>query len=282
MAEDTNTPGPAPETQAPPAPDAAATAQVTEKRFDNKAGRRHVGDKAVTAEDKTNQILPGVDGSRERMADSEHRDQVYLDAQDIEEMGLGNAVLSSQAEDPNIPGDRVILGIRDHKMYGRVEADRLRAVRRKYGDVKVGTIEGRAAGHEDIIYVSVPRDVYLQMERDALNAAAHQFTKQVIEGQVEGREGLIKVFQQDEATLRQIKDETHNKLRAEGIVEKRPAGMSYDDVLHFTGAERTRDLEREMARGGRTERPNEYEEYEERRKSSAKNRKYSLPGSPTR
>ena len=259
---------------------------ATPRRF---AGQSPLADvAAVTAEGEENQIIPSVDGARERMTKTEVKDELWLDSEQIRDYGLGDAVLSCQAADDTVPGDRVVIAIRDpnHPMH-RGRTSRVRQMQQRYGDVMVAKAPTGAPsdipGYEDLIYCSVPRDRWLDIHVRQHDAAMKEFTNSVIAGKIEGREGLIEEFKQDPEALMRAKEETHNRLRSTGIVEKRPANMGYSDVLHFTGAEETKRIERAMARGGRTEQPGEYEEYErEQAKSRGKNRTYSTPGRPTR
>lgn len=236
---------------------------------------------------------PVTDGeAEERFFPGEIRDDFYLSPDDRRRYGIENAVPSSLA-DTAMEGTRVIVAIRaPESRLGRLQPGHFRGKRRARQSMEIVRDEHGepVMATDDLIFATVDRANYLQsLERH--NAATTEFTKGVITGRVETGEaanGFVESFRgSDERFLMRKKDETHAQLA--GMKDKWPRGMSIEEIEKYVGVERTKQIERKYARNGRTERPGEYEEHENRLRerskaaaSAGKNKSFSFPGQATK
>lgn len=223
----------------------------------------------------------------ERFFPGEMRDRIYLSPEDLHEMGMEGAVPASLA-DTAIKGDKVYTCVRAPNRYGKQEPGRLRRLKMRNRSVHIPlTPEGEPYyATEDLIYVVQDRAEYLK-KLAAHNKASENFTKGVIEGAVEAAGpsagATINVFKGDEDSLR--KEKAQARVTLAPLKREWPRHMTLADMEKFQGAEETLRTERWYARGGRSERPGEYEEYEaklaEAKKKGGK-KTFSFPGQPAK
>lgn len=267
------------------------------------AGRRPVRPTAPLSHEGATQYrvdedTPAVGQDRPNVADGEVRtrifpgevrDDFYLSPEDKQAYGIDSAIPSSLA-DTDMPGDRVLVAIRAPERYGKYEPGHLRAKKRSRPSLQVVTdANGNPVyATEDLIFATQDRKEYLE-RKQRHNEASYQFTRGVIDGQLEHGEaqnGMIENFRgSDPRYLSQEYKKSHAQLAT--MKDKWPKNMGIEDIEKHVGAEATLRLERKWARNGRSERPGEYDAYEQRmaearNKSGSKNKSFSFPGQATK
>lgn len=236
---------------------------------------------AVTQERRP--IAPGE--ATQKLFPGEIRDSVYLSPKDLRDMGMEGAIPSSLADTAK-EGDRVYVCVRAPEHYGKVDPGGLRQKRLRWPSMEIPKDEQGQYHYatKDLIYATIDRKEYLA-SLGRHNKASEVFTRGLIEGVVEGTSsnpGLVETFRGgDQEFLNKKRTEAHATFNR-GMKTKWPRNMTLAQIEQHMGDEETIRLEREAARGGRSERPGEYEEFARRMAEAGKKKKsVSLPGMPT-
>lgn len=254
------------------------------------AGARDYDNVTTEQEAVSQERKPVADGEvNERFYPGEVRDAVYLSPEDLEEMGMEGAIPTSLA-DTDKPGNKVYKVIRAPSRYQKQEPGRVRRLKMRNRSVTIPTDANGDPYYatEDTIYVLQDRAEYLaSLERH--NKYCEQFTGGVIAGNVEATGpasgATIGNFRTKD---RKFMEEQYAQSRRAllGMKERWPHEMSLAEIEQKVGPERTLEIERRHARGGRGERPGEYAEYEKRMQEAEKakkgNRSFSFPGGPVK
>lgn len=270
-----------------------------EVRFDNKAGQAFVEEPTVPQTQAG--VVDGV--GDERMPPGTVYDALFLDATDMKDFGIENAVLSSQVDavfgreewrgnqkvdlNAELKGDWVIMACRDPGEFKGKEVDRVRALKRKWKTLEVCKDDrGVAHGHMDNLYVKVTRNEYESMLRSH-NDYCKEFKTALDKKTIGTKGGDVSGFNMaDDALMDAEYQRTHNLLQQPAMGAGQYPGMSYEDIVRQVGPEKIMDTEIRAASGGRTVDTSKYAEFlaeqKKSRVSRAKNRSYSFAGSPTR
>lgn len=230
--------------------------------------------------------------TRDRLPKGTYFDELYLSKLDREELGIPDALLTSELEhNPEMEGQRVVVAIENAEaphFSGKTPA--LWRHRRKYPSIKVVEVKGKPQAREDVVYATISREEWENAQANH-DAVCKQFFRGVMEqGEVEGTEGVLADFKQDHEALMQLRGQVKETLIRGGILQKWPGNMSVEDIEKHMGVENTLEIERQAARAGRSAFPDEEERWqnylaqraESGGRTRGRNRTISAPGSPTR
>ncbi len=269
-----------PKVQTPIQPGSHAGAQMHDNTQDGEAASQERPN--VTHGEASPRMFPG-----------ELRDTLWLSDADKKAYGIEGAIPSTMA-DTDMPGDRIYMAIRNPEYYGPKDTGHLRQVKRKWASFKPvidPETNKPVDATADAVYITVSREEYMQhMERH--QEAVTQFTGGVIDGGVtassNGQSEFVENFRGNDPNFIQRKYmEAHSTLSSPGFRTNWPKQMSISEIEAKIGVEETMKLERKFARNGRTERPGEYENYEQALRESNKRRSdrtksVSFPGQATK
>ena len=219
----------------------------------------YVGDRPNVTDGETNErIFPG-----------QIYDELYLSPEDLKDYGIPTAIPSSLA-DTDMPGDLVYIAPRAPAVYGKTAPGDMRLKKTRWKTFRYLTDEDGNPRYatSDTVFAVVSRDEYLGKTAKH-NEKSYRFTKGVIEAAVESAEsedGIIRDFRAgDENFLRKKVKEASARLA--GMRSGYPNTMSLETIeaeVERGNPGAIKRLERKYARGGRAERPGEYEEFEAR------------------
>lgn len=246
-------------------------------KFDNKEATDPVIEGVQTSDTSKPVVANAI---RSRDCPGFCTDALYMTERVREEKGISDVLFPFEAA-AGMPGDKIIAYIRNpaEKLYADKEPDRVDGFRNDNDSGKLLTDkDGNQIKAAEMIAVTISRDEW-NAQQDAHNKATHEFTKSVIERKLETLSAIIKNFDGSQEQLQNQYQQAHHQLQSPGMLEKWPGNMKYPEVLARQGWEKTTRLEFDHVRGGRSEKPGEFEEY---RKSRGKNRTTSAPGRPTR
>lgn len=222
-------------------------------------------------------------------------DVFYMDEEALAERGMKGAVYACVADlvyppghpqqgEYVFPGDRVIVSVTPPAVADRIGPDILTKKRMARKSFQLAKDEegNLIPSTEDQVFATYDRHEYLN--KGTRSTAFHNDQcKKFYEGMKNRR--IVDKSQFGPDQHEQAKEQAHNWMR--GISSQRfPASMSLQDIEAAEGPDKIRDMERKYARGNRSVRAGEYDQWEEKiaktQEKVSKNRTVSFPGSNTK